>query len=447
MSRVTRRQLPGRQGFALPTVMIFAFILLIAGMSFFAIASYETKGALYREGSSEAFYLADGAIERARAKFLEDRTWRDGWTAVPAGRGTYDLRVTDTTWAGFERPVHLVATGHVLNANRRVDVIADVPTSAFDLPLLVMGDAEIGGNLCLNGDAHVNGDATGGGGSGDPHFVCGGAYTEGFDIEPPPIYTDPGHFPNGTYYYVRGTQVGGYAHATVYNGLGVDITAATGDLADVTTYNNAQRTYTFSFDNGIKIAKYFDEVTGAFRPLGGDVAAVVNFGEMPLDPPLALAHSLIFDGPSANIHATILNSRFLGATDTQRIDYRYWDGWDDASDSRRIEIKQVTFEPYLGIAMITENLEKTGTAAAVLGTAAWPALVYVTKDIVTINSSFNLLGSLIVLNDFHSTGGPTITYDEGFMDNIPDYLRESWPSEISGTLKVIRWSEIAASPN
>lgn len=448
MNRVTCGQFLGRRGFALPTVIIFAFILLIAGMSFFSVASYETKGALYREESSEAFYLADGAVERVRAKLLEDRTWRDGWTGVPSGRGTYDLTITDTTWTGFERPVHIVATGHVQHAIRRVDVIADVPATAFELPVLVMGDAEVGGNLCLSGDAHVNGDATGPGGGGDPHFVCGGGFTEGFDIEPPPVYTDPLHFPNATYYYVRGTEAGGFAHATVFDANGVDITGATGNLADITSYSTAQKTYTFSFDNNTRINQYFDETTGVFRRGAGDIGVVVNFGEMPLDPPQALAHYVVIDGNgSSTVHATIINSRFLGATDDQRINSQYWDGWDDATDRRRIEVKQVTFEPYLGIAMITENLEKTGTAAAYLGTTTWPALVYVTKDVVTINSNFFLNGSLIVLNDFHSTGGPTITYNEGFMDNIPDYLRESWPSSISGTLKVIRWREIAASGN
>ena len=32
--------------------------------------------------SPKAFYMADGAIERTRAKFLQDRSWRAGWTGV-----------------------------------------------------------------------------------------------------------------------------------------------------------------------------------------------------------------------------------------------------------------------------------------------------------------------------------------------------------------------------
>ena len=72
----------GREGYALMTVLIFALLLLIAGTGFFAMSFSETRQTLYRQESSEAFYLADGAIERARAQFIADQTWRDGWANV-----------------------------------------------------------------------------------------------------------------------------------------------------------------------------------------------------------------------------------------------------------------------------------------------------------------------------------------------------------------------------
>ena len=86
-----------KAGYTLLAVMIFVLVLTIAGSMFFAMASYETKGAMYRERSSEAFYLADGAVERARAKLLDDRSWRAGWSDVQAGRGHYDLTIRDST--------------------------------------------------------------------------------------------------------------------------------------------------------------------------------------------------------------------------------------------------------------------------------------------------------------------------------------------------------------
>ena len=65
MTPVKPRPQPGESGYAMMTVMVFALIIIIAGMAFFAMATYETKGALYRQESSEAFYLAEAAIERA----------------------------------------------------------------------------------------------------------------------------------------------------------------------------------------------------------------------------------------------------------------------------------------------------------------------------------------------------------------------------------------------
>ncbi|MBM3285863.1 MAG: hypothetical protein FJY88_00710 [Candidatus Eisenbacteria bacterium] len=429
----------GTAGYALPTVMIFCFILIIAGMSFFAMSSYETRQALYRQNSSEAFYLADGAIERARARFGTDRSWRAGWSAAAEGRGTYDLTVADTTYQSYTSAVKLVATGHVKGAHRRVEVVADVPPTALGLPLLVMGDAEVGGNLCLTGDAHINGSAGGNNGNGDPHFTCDGEYTEGFVITPPPIYTDPAHFPDATYYYVRGTRIGSVDQAKIFDRNGNDITGAN-TMTDVVSYaaSGGVGVYTYSFSSHTLINNYFNDASGVFKRVSPNTSAVVNFGELPLSPAAAQFSKVVIDGSSAsNIHATVINTRFTGATEDQRIDWQFWAG-------RTTEVKQITFEPYNGIAMILYDLERQGSAQAHLGTSSYPALIYVTRDVVTINSNLDIVGSLICLRDFHSTGGPDITFNPGFIPNLPDYLQQDWPSGVSGTLKVLRWREIPA---
>lgn len=427
-------------GFALPMLLFLILVLLIAGMGFFGVASRETNGALYRQGSSEAYYLADAAVERARARFLSDRAWRGPWTGQEAGRGTYDLSARDTTWNGLDDAVRLLATGRVRGAVRKVEVMAEIPPTAFSLSVLVMGDAEIGGNLCLGGAAHVNGDATGGSGHGSPHISCDGTYDDGWPVTPPPIYTDPAHFPGDTYYYVRGVKSGAIYTARIFDKDGNDITGAT-DMSAVTSYNSGSKTYTFAFDSAAEIVQYFDFATGVFHRDAGTNSVVVNFGEVPLGPAGALYSSVEIDGAaSSNIRSTLINTRFTGTTEVDRLNTANWVGG-------TLSIKQTTMEPVNGIALVIYDLDKPGSSQVTLGTDAWPALVYVTHNVDSIDSNFDLTGTIIVLNDFVSTGGPDITYNSGFLDNLPNYLEDDWASGVSGSMKVLRYREVAEATN
>jgi hypothetical protein len=430
----------GAAGFALPMLMFLILVLLIAGMGFFGTASRETTSAIYRQGSSEAFYLADAAVERARARFLGDRSWRGPWTAQTGGRGSYDLSVRDTTWNGITDAVRLLATGHVGSVVRKVEVMAEIPPTAFGLGVLVMGDAEVGGNLCLDGPAHVNGDATGGSGHGSPHFTCGGECDEGWPLTPPPIYTDPSHFPGDTYYYVRGVKSGATYTARIYDEAGTDVTGTT-DMSAITSYNSGTKTYTFSFDTAGKIDQYFDFTTGVFHRESGDNSVVVNFGEVPLGPTGALYSSIAVDGAvSSEIKSTLINTRFTGTTEVDRLATANWAGGTFA-------VRQLKMEPVNGIALVICNLDKPGSSQVSLGSPAWPALVYVTRDVNSINSNFSLTGTLIVLNDFVCTGGPNITYNSGFIENLPNYLEDDWASGVSGSMKVLRYREVAEATN
>lgn len=430
-----RDRRPSEHGYALLAAVVFAFVLLVAAMAFFSLVSYETKGALYRQDSSESFYLADGAVERTRAKFLEDRSWRDGWMNQSAGRGDYDLTVTDTTYMG-EDAVRLLATGRVGRAERKVEVIADIPPTAFGLTMLVMEDADGNGNLCLGGSAHVNGDADFG--PHDVHLQCGGEYTTGFEITPPPIHTDPGHFPGSTYYYVKGHRIGGTYQARIYDRHMNDITTALEDsLVGIVSYNNGQQTYTFEFRNA-DAETYFDDSTGVFRRNPGDVAAVVNFGETLGNPPDTRSN-VIFQA-STSVQATIINTRFTGVTEEDRLDHDFWYGG-------MTELRHITLEPRHGIALITYDFMKPGGALVEIGSAEWPALVYVTNDVETINANFLLEGSFVVLGNWENRGGPDITYNDGFIENLPQYLFEEWPDGVSGTLKILRWRELASTAN
>jgi hypothetical protein len=423
-------------GYVLMGAMVFMVVLMIAGAAFFGIGASETRQALNRQRSSEAFCLADGAIERARAKLLEDRAWRNGWTDATAGHGTYDLSIADTTYGGLNDVVCLTATGDVRNARRRIEALAEVPPSYADLPLLIGGNADIRGNLCLDGDAHINGDGH------DPHLTCGGTYTDQFAITPAPIYTDPAHFPNATYYYVRGNRVGSITYARIYDATGRNISPDLGDslTGGIVTYSAATKTFTYNFDTAARISAYFDEATGIFSRTTGTSAVVVNFGEPPvLNPPgNEGVAAIVFDGPSASIRATVIDTRFIGASEADRLDPLMWMGG-------LTTVKQVTWEPAYGIAMVVYDFQKQGGSLVQIGTAAWPALLYVTHTVPALNSNFVLVGSLICLGDFHSSGGPNITFDGGFVPNLPDYLTEDWTPGVSGTMKVLSWREVAAA--
>lgn len=432
-----------RSGYALFTVVVFTFLVLIVGFAFFAIASYETKAAFYRENSSEAFYLADGAVERARGKFLEDRAWRDGYSNEVSPyqdvepRGEYDLTVTDTTYLG-EDALYLLAEGRVKNATRRVGVVVDVPPTTFGLTMLIMGDADVNGNLCMPGDGHVNGD--GDFGNHDSHLHCGGAYTEGFEIDPPPIFTDPGHFPGATYYYVEGCRIGGTTRARIYDENQVNITSTFGDsLVGLVSWNNGSRTYTFQFTGG-KADQYFNDVTGKFSRAPGDRAVVVNFGETlgMAGNPADVRSSLILNETTV-IHTTFINTRFTAVADSERIVEANWFGG-------TADFKKVSLEPYYGIGLIPKDIFHSGGASnLVLGTEAYPCLVYATGSLEFGNANFRLRGSLIVLGNYTSRGGPDIIYDDGFIENLPDYLLDEWVPGTSGTLKILSWRELAAN--
>jgi hypothetical protein len=426
---------PGREamrGFALLTVTVFALVLTIAGMIVFSLSSSETKGALYRQRSSEAFYAADGAIERARAKFLEDRAWRTGWTGAPAGTGgaTYDLTVVDTTYQGHDNCVMLTADGHRMNAARRIRVFAQVPPTGFEIPLLVGGNFDTNGNICLDGTVHVDGDP------GHKGLKCGGVVTHGYDITPPPMYTVPDSFPGKTYYSVRGTKIGTIYQAKIYDRHGVDITASKGDnLAAVTSYSGGN--YSFSF-SGASVAHYFDDATGIFNRTAGDGAVVVNFGEAPVWPVGGNGFAnLSFDqATGTSIHTTIIDTRFTGTTTAQRLDPNFWLGG-------TVTAKKTTMEPYGGIALLIHDLDVDTQIS--IGSDAWPALVYATGDLTSAHGGCTFIGSIIVLGNWSNNGNMTIQYDPGFIEHLPGYLQNDWPSGVSGTLKVLDWKELAAS--
>jgi hypothetical protein len=297
----------------MPATILFVFILMLATLGFSSMVSYENKGALYRQATVEAFYLADGAVERGRARLLSDSGWRGSILGVAEGDGTYDLMIADTTVMAYGALTKIVGTGHVGLADRRVELWTRTEPTAFQYAIFIAGDAEVMGNACLTGEALIVGNAHGATPMQDPHFTCDATYHEFYPATPPPVYTDPAHFPGATYYYVKGSTTAP-AQARIYNRSGVDITG-TADFSDVLTY--ASGTFRFDFGNDVEITKYFHPTTGVFQLSAPDTCVVVNFGEIPTANPPGVngVASLEFTGSGASsiIAATLVRRSCSGS--------------------------------------------------------------------------------------------------------------------------------------
>ncbi len=436
------------RGFALFTVTIFAFLVTLIGAAYFAMAAYETHQAVYRENSSEAFYLADAGIERARGEFAVDLSWTGPVSGASGGHGTYDVTVTPSTWNGNSQyqgmdVVKVHSTGHVRGADRAVDTWATVPSILQSKLMIVMHDIDANGNICLQGDAHANNDADFG--PNDVHLKCGGTYTDGFPLNPPKIYTEPARYPNSTYYQVYVSPFlsspGGKAYCWIYKN-GVNVTGSMGDsLSSVLSFKSGR----YQFDFGPPEIKTWFTNTGApaafFRAdtLAGQHSVVVNFAEPVTPYPAKLVNLHFQQNPGdPSIHATIINTRFTGASDDQRLDTKYWSGG-------VVDFKTAaTFEPDNGLTLVCHDFDQ-GNAQVTLGTPAYPGLVYVTHDAYGINGDLSLTGAVIVLHDWSSTGGPTLTYDESFLARLPPELQITKQSGTTGIMTVLEWREVAAN--
>lgn len=428
-----------RDGYVLMAAAVAALLVTLVGFAMFGVSAAETRAAGYRQESLEAFYLADAAIERARARFLDDESWRAGWNNVDLGRGSYDLAVSDTTAPDGTELIRLLATGTVGDASRCIEALVTVPHSAFDMAIFVNGDLEADASVCLTGRAYITGDADWG--SRDRNLDCGGEYTDGYDLAPPVLLTAKASYPGTSYYTVKGDRTGNKFIGRIYDKNGADVTARAGDqMRDVVTYEKSNNRFVYDFDDDDLVDKYFHETTGVFRLEAGDVAVVVNFGELPIydDNSTPNVAQVILDGDNDSvIRATIINTRFTGVTSAQRLQSRYWKGGNT-------ELKHIRLEPRNGIALAVQAMQKTGAAQVHIGSAGWPGLAYVTGSAVDLNANLVIIGSLIVLDDFNCDSSLTITFSDSFLSRLPAYFLAGFNQGVSGTLEFTHWTEVAA---
>lgn len=423
-------------GFALLAAVIFVLVVTLVGMGFFSVTWSESRGSIYRQRSSEAFYLADAAVERLRARFLADSGWRGGWSAVACGGGTYDLSVADTVIAGAGPAVRIEAVGRVDGVARSVRMTSELVPTALEMALAVSGDARFAGEPRIAGPVHVSGDGSSDRGS-DPLLAGNGGYTEGFRVGPPSIDPMPDRFAGVTYYAVAGTVTGGQVQARIFDAELNDITTAAGDslTGGVAAYSAVERRYTFAF-RGADVARYFDDAAGVFRRRAGAASVVVDFGASPPNP--ADVTSTIVLESGGPIHCTILNSRFIGLSESDRLRSEFWTGGE-------VRISAVAWEPYGGIALLAHDLVHAGGTAVELGTGDWPALIYATRDVTGVGAGFRSVGTIVCLRDWESAGSLEITRSGGYVVRLPGSLLGASGAGVSGTMRIVQWRETAAA--
>jgi len=240
-------------------------------------------------------------------------------------------------------------------------------------PFHVMGHLQVSGSLCLEGPGYAGSADLG---PDDVHLKCGGPLSGGFQLKPPVTYTEPSHFPDATYYYVvlaPTPTVDGRAFARIFDRNANDITSAVGDSL-VGIVETGKKGVVYDFRGPGAMERAFDPASGVFRLDGGagQTSVVVNFGEVIAPYPAHIGDVLLggFDRP---LTATIVNTRFTGASDEQRLQWRYWSGG-------RTELgNNLVLAPANRVGVIAHDL-LLGASPVTAGTDAAPALLYVTHD-------------------------------------------------------------------
>jgi hypothetical protein len=431
-------RLQNQRGLALLTVLVFSFVFIVGVMAFFAVASYEANQTEVREHSTRAFYLADGAIDRAKVDLLANGRWDDGYAWTNFDGGSYKLTVNqDTTWNG-QPAAWFYAEGRFGRTKRDVEVFADIVPPAWEIAILALGDINTQGNICLDGHAHANEEMDGDNFRDD----CPGTFDGGYTILPPPAYTEPDSFPGATYYYVTAQRtptkqlyVKDRNGATLYT-----YTHPASPHPEITWDINNSQVLSIDYRLNGPGPHALDDTVGVFVMQGADTAVVINFGEG-----TAGKHDVtnILVQATGNVDAaitsTIINARFTGITTLDRLDQDDWEGGE-------LRLRTATaFAPRLCISMIVKSLDK-GNAQVQLGTAQRPALTYIMGDADWSQGQLSVTGTIIALGDMSFGGGIDLTYNRAFIGCLPPALRENWPTNVSGEMKILEWKEPPPKP-
>lgn len=460
--QIPPRPRPDERGMALAFVVLLGTLFTILGLAVFAVASYEFGQVGRRDDSGSAFWLAEAAIEHAKAEIFKDMTWTAGFDSLElsgSDEGFYSLTVQDTLFEG-ESATRLYARGFVRRpgasyVERDVEIYAKIGPAALLYAIFSMNCINANGNVDVCGLVHGNDCVNNGGSAFDAPDSCENetVLSDSFVVIPPAVRTEPAYYPNSTYYYVVGKPTG-WGTDYVYiarpdtsgafrirdpNGVRVAIV----DSVATSNGGNALARYSgnfinWNFNDTARIASFFNWTAGrcSLRTAVGDETVIVNFGEYLSNAPVRKTNLSFTDNNDydAPILSTVMNTRCTDTTSVAAlVDSLNWQGGN--TDLQRVE-----FRPENGLALLVHTVYTPGTAQIRMGTQDNPALFYVTGCIDQFNANGFLYGTTIVLGNINSMNGtPGFWFDPGYVENLPDYLQIQFGA--SGFAEVLFWRE------
>lgn len=258
--------------------------------------------------------------------------------------------------------------------------------------------------------------------------------TEGFTVIPPSVRTDPALYPKTTYYFVVPHPEPSLQRAWIVKSSPAgDLTLRTGikaSLVDSLAISRLGAFVNYSFQNPVAIAAMFDWDIGkcCLDRVGGDEHVIVNFGEYLLESPATFANVDLQDGPNRQtpLRSTIVNTRYRGLSlgRAALVDSSNWEGGG-------IALRQVSFRPTNGIAVIAQSIQVSGISDLEVGTTNEPAILYVTGSISgNWNLTGCLVGSTIVLGSVNRvSGNAEFRGDSGYEAVLPPFLGRFWHAD------------------
>jgi len=276
--------------------------------------------------------------------------------------------------------------------------------------VLGVSNIRISGQLCANASLHANGDL-----DGARRVRCGGLAGTSYTIFPPPFYTEPDSFPGSTCYEVLARRIAGAPILELRDRHGLtleswpDGTSPHPDIVWKLTPGNL-------LEIECRSGWPFDAATGIFPPTAGDSAVIVNFAAA--TPFVYGVTNLTIGAGGPPIRATLINTRFVGATPNDRLSQFYWIGGTTILKGR------VQMEPVAGLGLAVKHLISSGPVA--IGSGNYPIGIYSTGTFDFSSSNWIITGSVISLGDIEFRGHGTLFSLAHLGRRVPQFLR-GWP--------------------
>jgi hypothetical protein len=363
-------------------------------------------------------------------------SWRGPIPETPLGPGKYLVTAKDTLLDG-EDLVLLHGEGRVRDAARGVEMSGTVNSLLEEWGMVAGRNLTVNGNVTIDGKVHAGSLADFG--PGDV-YLKGGSYDDGYAVTPPPIYTEPQYWGDKTTYYkvicvpVSGMTARGDIYKFDWDTSTFVLLQGSGFPENMVKGPGQAGVYEITI-NSQNVVFYF---TTVFLKDPGDLAVVVDFGQP--DASGATITDLVLPSTTAfEIPATIINTRFEGVSEYERT-LPCAPGWKGGTVTFRAS---GTFAPDNCVALIVHNLGSAQgqqpNARGSLGTAAKPALTYVTGTVNGIKGDLQVWGALIALCDINTQGGPAVHHMPQVLDCLPfdDFDRKG-----SGFLRLHAWREV-----